>query len=155
MASKARVYDVENTLSKVVVNLGGDAPSKLVEQANERVSTLEGAIRTYCMEQVTHIIAFAALSEEDLFAESAKLGRHALNVADIAGAAGLTAIGEVANGINSLLENLASGGLWHSEALRLHLNSMTLISDGAVGAQAEKMVLERLRAMRRAIGAQE
>jgi hypothetical protein len=104
---------------------------------------------------VGHIIAFAACSEEDLFAESSKLGRHALNVADIAGAAGLKTIGEVANGINSLLQNLSSSGLWHSEALRLHLNAMALINEGSAGAQAEAVVLERLRAMRRAIGAQE
>jgi len=153
--SAARVFDVDNTLAKVLCNLGGEISAKLIEQAEAEVSKLHAPIRDYVREEVAAILIYVDVGEDVLFADCERIGRHALNVAEVAGAAGLTGLGEVAGGINALIENLRSAGLWHTEALRLHLRAMTLLSQDTIDAAGERLVLERLRTMRRAIGVQE
>ena len=150
--SAARVFDVDNRLAKVLRNLGGDISAKLVEQAEAEVARLHGPIRDYVREEVAAILIYVDVGDDVLFADCERIGRHALNVAEVAGAAELTGLGEVAGGINALIENLKSIGLWHTEALRLHLRAMMLLSQDAIDAAGGELVLERLRTMRRAIG---
>jgi hypothetical protein len=154
--AKARVFDVENPLAKVICTLGGELPAKLVETADREVAKLHSIIRDYVRDEVAAILIYSSAGEDLLFADSERLGQHALNVAEVAGAAGLDGIGEIAAGINSLIENLRESGLWRPEALRLHLDALTLVSQGgAIDRSGEGLVLRRLRAMRQAIGVQE
>jgi hypothetical protein len=153
--SAARVFDVDNRLAKVLCNLGGEVAAKLIAQAEAEVAKLHALIRAYVSEEVAAILIYSGAGDDVLLADCERLCRHALNVAEVAGAAELTGLGEVAGGINALIENLKSTGLWHTEALRLHLRAMMLLSQDAIDPAGEGVVLEQLRTMRRAIGVQE
>ena len=149
----ARVFSADNRLAKVVVTLGGINPTELVKAADKRVTDLHGDIRSYVSDELRLINAYVDRPDDVLLAESQDLGQHALNVSEVAGAAGLVAVGEVARGISSMVENLKTYGVWHADALRVHLNAMVLLS-GRSGVEAgdEDVILGRLKGMRGAIG---
>jgi hypothetical protein len=149
----ARIFTPENRLSKIL--LATDAPTSddLIADASMRVAQLEGAIRAYVAEQLKEIMAFANAGEDVLFAEARTLGDKALNVAEVASAAGMDAVGEVARGISAMVDNLVSSGVWHTDALRLHLNALALVNRGGGERTPESdLILERLRGMREAVG---
>jgi hypothetical protein len=132
-----------------------DAPMahELVFDANERVKLLEGAIRAYVAEKLKEISWYADQGEEVMFAESRSLADAAFSVAEVAGAAGLQSIGEIARGIGAMVENLFTSGVWHTDALQLHIGALALINEDGSGTTAENAhILERLRAMREAVG---
>lgn len=150
--SGARIFAAENRLSKAL-SPKGCTSAELVGFADDRVKQLEGEIRAYVRDKLDLIVAFTSLDEDLLFGESRQLGEHALSVADVAGAAGMAGVGEIARGISSMVENLLSSGIGHADALRLHLNAIALLSRRAESDSAEEeVVLARLRGMRGAIG---
>ena len=153
MSAKARVFTPENRLANVLSSLEGIPAGELVVSAQARVAALETAVRGYVAMKLDEIMAFTDMAEHDLFAECRTLGGLARNVAEVAGAAGLAAIGEVAAGIDAMVESLVTSGVWHTDALRLHLDALALLN-GRTGASAEEdeVVLARLRNMRKAIG---
>lgn len=149
----ARVFNPDNRLAKVLVTLGGVSSNELVKAADKRVTDLGGEIRTFVADELRLINAYADRPDDVLFAESAELGQRALNVSEVAGAAGLVAVGEVARGISSMVENLRNYGVWHADALRVHLNAMVLLTvRSGVEAGDEDVILGRLKGMRGAIG---
>lgn len=152
----ARIFTPENRLAKALSSLDGATAEELVLNASARVAKLEVAIRAYVSEQLLAITEFAAEGEDVLFAECRTLSELARNVAEVAGAGGLDDIGEVASGINAMVENLHSSGVWHTDALRLHLDALALLNQ-RVGANTGdgEFVLARLRNMRQAIGVAE
>jgi len=94
--------------------------------------------------------------EEVLFAECRTLSDAALNVAEVAGAAGMDALGEVARGISAMVESLTTSGVWHSDALKLHLDALALINQaGGRMTEENKVILARLRGMRATVGVTE
>jgi hypothetical protein len=148
----AHVFTPENRLAKVLASLEGRSKQELVHSAEARAARLQGAIRTYVGEKLERLMAYSAMREEELFAESRELGAHALDVAEVAGAGGLHAVGEIARGITAMIDNLVRRGIWHTDALRLHLDTLALINLRAGASPYDDIVLSRLRSMRSAIG---
>lgn len=154
--SAARIFTPENRLAKILQTLDGPTAAELVADADARVAKLSGAIRGYVDEKVGVILAFADQGEDVLFAECRTLSETALNVAEVAGAAGMEAIGEVARGITAMVDSLLTSGVWHSDALKLHLNALTLVNQtGGKMTGDNKVILARLRGMREAVGVTE
>ena len=149
----ARIFTPENRLAKILDNLDAPTAAELVAEAEGRVSKLSVAIRGYVEEKLTTIMAFATQGEDVLFAECQTLSDAALNVAEVAGAAEMEAIGEVARGISAMVDGLISSGVWHSDALKLHLDALALVNQGGGKMTDEnKVILARLRGMRDAVG---
>lgn len=90
--------------------------------------------------------------EDALFGECRALARHAAGVAELATAADLTAMADVANGIQETVDSLMALGLWHVVALKLHLDALRAFNSPAVTAADEAAILERLRNLRADIG---
>jgi hypothetical protein len=149
----ARIFTPENRLSKILLAIDAPTSDDLIADASMRVAQLEGAIRAYVAEQLKEIMAYANAGEDVLFAESRTLGDKALNVAEVAGAAGMDAVGEVARGISAMVDNLVSSGVWRTDALKLHLNALALVNRGGGERTPESdLILKRLRGMREAVG---
>ena len=148
----ARVFTPENRLAKVLASLEGQTAAQLVDAAQLRVTRLEGVIRDYVGEKLAHLLGYARMGEEALFAESRELGAHANDIADVASAGGLHAVGEVARGISAMIDSLVRHGVWHTDALRLHLDALALLNHSDGDATDGDLILSRLRSMRSAIG---
>lgn len=149
----ARIFTPENRLADVLQSLEGPTAEELIADAESRVSALGEAIRAYVAEKLEEIRVFAERGEEELFAECRTLGGAALDVAEVAGAAGMEAVGEVARGISAMVDNLVTSGVWHTDALRLHLDALALVNRGGGGLDDEsEVILRRLRGMREAVG---
>lgn len=152
----ARIFTPENRLAKILQTLDGPTTSELVADADARVSKLAGAIRSYVEEKLDAILAFAEQGEDVLFAECRTLSEVSLNVAEVAGAAGMEAIGEVARGITAMVDSLVTNGVWHSDALKLHLNALALVNQaGGKLTEENQVILTRLKGMREAVGVNE
>lgn len=150
---EVRIIEAENRLAKILQGLGGASVNELVRDAEGKVVDLEGKIRGFVQENLKQLLAYAGKGEDVLFADARKLGGYARDIAEVAGAAGMEGIGEVARGISAMIDNLRSNGLWHTDALKLHLDSLLLLGQGpALGRDEQALVLKRLQTMRKAIG---
>ncbi|MFC3070607.1 hypothetical protein [Phenylobacterium soli] len=151
--SSARIFTPENRLAKILETIDAPTAAELVNDAECRVAQLSEAIHGYVEAKLQEILVFATQSEEVLFAECQTLADAAMNVAEVAGAAEMEAIGEVARGISAMVEGLTTSGVWHSDALKLHLDALALVNQNGGGLTDEnKTILARLRGMREAVG---
>jgi hypothetical protein len=150
--SAGRVFTPENRLAKALASFSGPSERELVASAQARIDGLKGVVQSYVAEKLQTLLTYADMREEDLFAESRELGAHARDVAEVAGAAGLSEVGEVAGGVCAMIDSLLRRGVWHTDALRLHLDALTLLNQRAAAAPENQAVLARLRHMREAIG---
>ena len=105
--------------------------------------------------KVAQLSRFAAEPDEVLLAEAKAIGGAALAIAEVAGAGGMEVIGEVARGTSALVDGLLQKGGWHSSAVRIHLQSLTLASQPQADAAAEQLMLQRLQVMRKVLGVSE
>jgi hypothetical protein len=149
----ARIFTPENRLAKILLTLDAPDADDLVMEAEARVGRLSDGIRAYVASKLDEIMGYATQGEDVLFAECRTLGAAALNVAEVAGAARLETVGDIARGISAMVDNLITSGVWHTEALRLHLKALVLVNQGDGGrTPANQQILARLRSMREAIG---
>ena len=147
----AQIFTPQNRLAGTIT--GRDAPTmaELTLAAEARAADLGDSIRAFLDEKVREILRFSDASEETLFADCQTLGDDARLVAEVAGAAGRDIIGEICLGISAMVEALTRQGVWHTDAMRVHLYAL------AVAAQAKKAdepraILERLKLMRSTLG---
>lgn len=149
----ARIFTPENRLAHILQTIDAPTAAELVADADGRVDKLGEAIRAYVAAKLEEIMGFAEQGEDVLFAECRTLADASLNVAEVAGAAGLEALGEVSRGISAMVESLITSGVWHSDALKLHLDALALMNQaGGRMTEENKTILARLRGMREAIG---
>ncbi|MDP1737918.1 MAG: hypothetical protein Q8L23_10810 [Caulobacter sp.] len=153
---QARIFTPENRLARVLSSLQGATAEQLVANAEARVAGLETAIRAYVQDRLTPIMAYADLDEAALFARCQDLGAMSLDISEVAAAGGMVTIGEAARGISAMVEGLLDRGVWHTDALKLHLDALALLSQTpSPGAAQVKAIMDQLLTMRRSIGISE
>lgn len=150
--TSVHIFKPPNRLAKVIAPYDGAKAELLVENARSRVAELDSQIRGYVAKMLAKIADYATADDPKLFAARPALAAAALNIADVAGAIGMEAIGDIARGIDAMIESSANGEVWHPDALRLHIHSLGLISQTPGDRTEETVVVENLRALRRAIG---
>lgn len=156
MALKTRIILPHNPLASAVDSFAGVHVSQLIREADKRVEALTPRLREFVTAKLGDLLRLAGASDDALYAESRTISDAALEVAEVAGAAGMTTIGEIARGISALVDNLLGKGAWHGDALRLHLQAMSLANQAAKDALPEdKLMLERLQMMRKVLGVSE
>lgn len=152
----ARVFKPENRLARILNNHTGKAARDLISDADEHVERLADSIRGFVAGKVRTLARFGDASEDLLFAESRAIGKHALDVAEVAGAAGLGLVGDIARGIAAMVDGLVRDGIWHSDALRLHIRSLQLVHNAPLACEGgEQDMVDHLFAMRQALGVRE
>ena len=143
----------ENRLAKVMEGYEGATFGELVAASERRLDTLSKDLRAYVLQQSAEIIGFGGESEDGLFERCKALGDTAMNVAEVAGAAGLDAIGEVARGIRAMVDSLAVAGVWHTDGLKVHIAALAiLIGKPATPGKEIALMLGQLHAMRKSLG---
>jgi hypothetical protein len=155
MAEPRTIYPY-NRLSGAVDTLEGESPQKLVSDAGQLVVALRPRIRTYVADKVAKLARFATESDEVLLKEGRAIAAIALAIAEVAGAGGMQTIGEIARGTSAVVDSLLQKGGWHSTAVRIHLQSLSLASQSQTDdGPAERLMLERLQIMRKVLGVSE
>jgi hypothetical protein len=147
------IFTPENRLAKILLNVDAPMAHQLIQQADVRVAQLADVIREHVVNKLKKVLDLAGATEADLLAECKAIGANATEIAEVAGAAGLETIGEIARGVAAMVENQVKRGLWHGEALRLHINTLSLVSEGASeNPAADAKLADELRVLRKAIG---
>lgn len=149
--SEARVYAVRNRISEALLSKDGPTIDSLVSDADARVARLADRIGVFVAGRVAVLAAYAEQPEEALFSGCKSIAEPAMSIAEVAEAAGLEAVGAVARGICVMLDGLVSRGIWHTDALRIHLRALALVH-GQAGLPAGLMMVEELRSLRSSLG---
>ncbi len=150
------IFKPPNRLEKIVSGNEGQHFNTLVAASEARLMLLEDDIRAHVSVQVKLIVQISSLGEELLFARCYEIRDAAMSIADVAGVAKLTELGEVAGGIRAMIDSLACKGVWHTDALEAHVTSLVLLhGEPAPSADEAQKVLLRLGKMRAAIGVME
>lgn len=151
--NEARVYAVKNRLSGALLSKDGPTTDRLVLDADARVALLADSISAFVDGRVALLSGWTEQSEEALLADCQAIGEPAMNIAEVAEAAGMSATGAVARGICVMIDGFGSQGIWHTGALRIHLRALTLVH-GLTG-QPESTgftIVEELRSLRSSLG---
>ena len=151
-----RIFTPENRLADIVGGPDDLTLAELEQRAAERVHNIGPDLRRFVAEKVAEIERIAAYPEEIIFAECLSLGAAALGICEVAAAAGLAPLGEAARGVATMVDALVTDGVWHTDALKLHIDALTMIAAQPDLEPAEVLIiLARLKAMRDGIGVPE
>ena len=121
------------------------AESALAEIAPAVAESIEGDVQT--------LIGLCRRDEAEIFGQCRDIGRLALTIVESARLAGRPALAEAAQGMWEMIDALSARGVWHTEALRLHVDALTaLVPAAANGPEGLAMTHELLR-MRERLGA--
>lgn len=147
---KAAVYKPDNHLGRTLDARDAPAAERLVGDAGARLASLREQLVVYVRAETNKVLIYGDAPEDQLFAESTALGEAALSVAEVAGAAGMAGLGEVARGIYSLTNAVRTQGFWHAEAVHVHIGALALLC--RLGREDDGTVANQLHAMRRSLG---
>lgn len=151
--SVVRIFTPDNRLAHVVGGPNDPTAASLVRDAETRLRPLQAGIRKDVADQCAIIARLAAGPEEEVFGCSREIGDAARYICEIAGVAELHAVGEAARGVHAMINALVSEGVWHTEALKLHVDAVALFnSDAPPSASETDKILARLKAMRDWVG---
>jgi hypothetical protein len=151
--ARTRIHTPRNTLAGILGGKDARPMDDLVHEAEARVVVLAPRIDAFVSGEIDTILALGGKSEEEVFAECRTVADAALRVAEVAGATGAHAVGEVARGIRLMIEGLFTSGFWHADALRLHVESLAILARGPVQSAAEAdVIVQRLESLRVAVG---
>ena len=149
----AHVFNPDNRLAEIIGDSRHPTAEALEASAVARVATLKDSIQAYVAEQLVVIARLAREREDIIFAECLSLGAAAQAICEVAGAAEMGSLGEAALGIHAMIEALVSQGVWHTEALKLHIDALGLLAAHPDLPAAEiETTLPRLKTMRERIG---
>lgn len=151
--STVRIFNPKNRLAMIVGKAGDSTFETLTTNAERNLVSAGDTLRAFVREQMVIMQSFGAKAEDVVFAQSRTLAAAALAVAEVAGAAGSPALSEAARGVIVMIEALSSHGVWHSEALRLHIEALARLSADPPPSEAEaRGVVNMLEALRNSVG---
>ncbi len=151
-----KIFTPENRLADVICDPEAPTAASMVRDAEGRVWAMRDQIRAHVSQQHAILTERAKGSEAEIFADCQQIAEAARAISDVAGAADLEALGEAARGIYALINALGCKGVWHTDALRLHVNALALFNSDSPPSRGDAaQILKRLRAMREWIGVPE
>ena len=151
----AEIFMPENRLGAIIGDAADPTTSRLARAAELRVDTLKAGLLLHVASHMQIIRRLARQSDDVALLDCGELGEAAQAICEVAGAAGLYALGEAARGVFIMVAAQGVQGLWRPEALKAHLNAMVMIDgepdpDHMSGRHAT--ILEELLALRTKIG---
>jgi hypothetical protein len=150
-----RVFTPKNHLANVVGGSGKTA-LELADAANAGVASMSVALVARLQRQVARLAAIRVQGEAALLSSCDELSLVAMDIAELAGAAGRPFLGDAARGILAMMDAKAGDGLWRPQALEVHIDALALLNAQPAPATADvRKVLAQLFDMRRFIGVSE
>ena len=151
--SIVKIFTPDNPLAEIIGGPDDPTVACLTRDAETRVGALRDQIRSHVAQQHAILAAYAAGPEEEIFANCREIALAARAISDVAGAADMESLGEVARGIFALISALRSKGVWHTDALKLHIDTLALLNRDTPPTRCDAgQMLKRLKGMRDWIG---
>jgi hypothetical protein len=142
----AKVFKVQNRLSKVVRLPGGKTVAEALRSADKRIESARETCLATLEDKVGRLAAYADQGPSDPAAALDGLYRAADEIFSVAGAFGLNGLGDAAYGLCDLAGRFQVEGPVNWQAISVHVNGIRLLSTGAVADP--EMVLAGLREVR-------
>jgi hypothetical protein len=141
-------------LAKILGGPMSPPVSSLVAAAEGRVASLEHTIAAHVRERAARILSHIRLPDAALHEARRELAAEANGIVDVAGAARLGLIGEVARGLGAALRHESQAERWRAAPIRLHIEALAVAMSGP-GADEAALLLSRLKALRARLGVTE
>ncbi len=143
-----------NRLSKILSAMDRRAFVEHVENAEREVERIAPRLGESIEGDVKSLIRFCRQDEATIFGQCREIGWLALRIVESARLARRPELAEAAKGVWEMIEALADRGVWHTDALRLHVDAMQALTSGTpIDAEGLATIERELLKMREAIGA--
>lgn len=151
--SEARIYVVPNPLAGVLAAADAPTTESLLSEAGERVASLSRGIETFVADRVARLASWPGEPDVALLAGREAIAEAALDVAELAEAAGMPEAGSVARGLYVLAGEPAGRPSRQADALRVHLRALVFVHELGRGPGTEAPgLVEELRRLRASLG---
>ncbi len=145
-----------NRLSKILTSLNRKAFAEHVEAAEQEVERIAPILGESIEGDVQTLIRLCRQDEAEIFAQSREIGWLALKIVESARLAKRPELAEAAEGVWEMIDALSTRGVWHTEALRVHVEALLALTSEAGADPAHRQAIAReLVRMRAAVGAKE
>lgn len=143
-----------NRLSKILSAMNRKAFAEHVENAEREVDRIAPILGESINGDVQSLIRLCRQDEATIFGQCSEIGWLALRIVESARLARRPELAEAAKGVWEMIEALSVRGVWHTDALRLHVDAMQALTSGApIGPEGLATIERELLKMREAIGA--
>lgn len=143
-----------NRLSKIVSSLDRRSFAEHVARAEEEVEAVAAVLAESLNGDVQILIRMCRQDEADIFAQSREIGWLALRILETARLGRREELARAAEGVWEMIEALSERGVWHTDALRLHVEALNALTSSIDIDDDEQIVMDQaLVRMRQAIGA--
>jgi hypothetical protein len=145
-----------NRLAKILSSLDRKAFAEHVEAAEREVERVAPILGQSIEGDVQALIRLCRQDEADIFAQSREIGWLALKIVESARLADRPQLADTAEGVWEMIEALSTRGVWHTEALRIHVEALlALTADTALDEPHRRVIAQELLRMRAAVGAKD
>jgi hypothetical protein len=145
-----------NRLSKILTSLSRKAFIEHVENAEKEVERTAPILCQSIEGDVQALIYLCRQDEADIFAQSREIGWLALKIVESARLGRRLELADAAEGVWEMIHALSTRGVWHTEALKIHVEALlALTSKVGVDADQRRVIAGELIRMRAAIGAKD
>lgn len=142
-----------NRLASILTGPGGKPFAEHVECAREAVQEITPALVGSIEGDVRTLIRLCRQEEAELFGHCREIGWLALKVVETARLGGRPALAEAAKGVWEMIDALSMRGVWHTEALRLHVDALNALTPAAANGEAGQAMADALLRLRERLGA--
>lgn len=148
------VFVPRNRLAKILSGMDRKAFEAHVQNADWEVGLITPILSESIEGDVQSLIRLCRQDEAEVFGQCREIGWLALRIVESAGLARRPELAEAAKGVWEMIEALSNRGVWHTDALGLHIDALqTLTSESPNDAESMAGMVRALLAMRAAIGA--
>ena len=152
----ARAFQPPNRLASILTDPDAPTVAELIDEAEMRVSALSHEIRARVDSDCDRIMDRFEHSADSGQDDYAAIGEIALTVAELGGACGAGALGDIARGLHAMTDSLACGRAWDARVFRLHVETLALMRQQPRAGTAEhRALLYGLAALREKAGIEE
>ena len=140
-------------LSRAMRGLDQSAGRRLVRRAETAVDVLAPALIAGLSADARDLAAACRADETVVFQTSGPIGRAALDLVEKARLAGHPRLAEAAEGLWEMIDALTRRGVWHTDALRLHAESLNVLATASPADARAASIIDALRSLRVGVGA--
>lgn len=143
-----------NRLAKIVSALDRRSFAEHVASAKQEVEAIAAVLAESLHGDVQILIRMCRQDEVDIFAQSREIGWLALRIVETARLTRREELARAAEGVWEMIEALAERGVWHTDALRLHVEALNALTTSVdIDDEGHSLMDQALIRMRQAIGA--
>lgn len=156
MSSRApsTAFVPRNRLAKILSGMDRKAFAELVENAEHEVERIAPILGESIEGDVQALIRLCRQDEASIFGQSREIGWLALRIVESARLARRSELAEAAEGVWEMIEALMARGVWHTAALKVHVEALlALTAANGIDAEERRMIALELQKMRLFVGA--